>query len=579
MTKDKRMSLLAFAFHVAQLWSGPPSIGAYHAKLGATQIHRRFMRHGLSLSHLLLVSLLIIIPGELVSLQGKTPEPVSYYKQIRPILQQSCQGCHQPAEPNGGLIVTSYAAFQEGGMGGASFIPGNPEDSMIMEYISGEDPLMPQEGDPLTAEEVELFSRWIAESALDDTPLSLDDTISSNQPPVYIAPPVISALAYSPDGKTLAVSGYREILLHKSDGSELIGRLVGEAHRIESIAYTLDGKILGAVGGTPAQFGEVQLWDTSTNILIQSMRPTYDTLYGMSFSPDGELLAFGCSDKTVRLLSVADGKETLKFDNHSDWVFGTLFSMDGTHFVSGSRDGALKLVNLNNGAFIDDINASNKGYGGISCIGRHPQEDLVLSAGEDRIPRLYRIFRETQRDKGNTDFNLVREFEAHPGPVHAVGFNQAGTKIAVGGVSGEVRIYNVEDGEQLVTLKGNAAAVFALAFHPNDQQIVTGGFDGTVRIFNTTSGELVKAFVPVPISPKAKEEFELVVTGMTCTACVAKVQSAISRVSGVIDAEISLEEQNAVVNVEKGKITIADLISAVKKTGFSAAAIVNSKSK
>ena len=128
---------------------------------------------------LLLVSLLILVPGELIPTQGQTPEQVSYYKQIRPILQQNCQGCHQPAEPNGGLVVTSYEAFQEGGMGGASFIPGNPEDSMIMEYISGEDPLMPQEGDPLTAAEVELFSRWIAESALDDTPASLDDY---NQP-------------------------------------------------------------------------------------------------------------------------------------------------------------------------------------------------------------------------------------------------------------------------------------------------------------------------------------------------------------------------------------------------------------
>ena len=86
-------------------------------------------------------------------------------------------------------------------MGGSSFIPGNPEESMIMEYISGEDPIMPQEGDPLTEEEVELFSRWIAEAAIDDTPVSVDDTISPSQPPVYTVPPVISALAYSPDGK------------------------------------------------------------------------------------------------------------------------------------------------------------------------------------------------------------------------------------------------------------------------------------------------------------------------------------------------------------------------------------------
>ena len=128
----------------------------------------------------------------------------------------------------------------------------------------------------------------------------------------------------------------------------------------------------------------------------------------------------------------------------------------------------------------------------------------------------------------------------------------------------------MEDGEQLVTLKGNGIAVFALAFHPNGQQIATGGFGGTVRIFNTTSGELVKAFVPVPISPKAKEEFVLVVTGMTCGACVAKVQNALIRVSGVIGAEVSLEGKNAVVNVEKGKITRADLIAVVKETGFSA---------
>ena len=62
------------------------------------------------------------------------------------------------------------------------------------------------------------------------------------------------------------------------------------------------------------------------------------------------------------------------------------------------------------------------------------------------------------------------------------------------------------------------------------------------------------------------------VTGMTCGACVAKVQNALSRVSGVIGAEVSLEGKNAVINVEKGKITRADLIAVVKKAGFSATA-------
>ena len=48
MTKDKLTGLLAFAFHVSQLRSGNPRIGVHHVKLGATQIHRGFMFHGLS---------------------------------------------------------------------------------------------------------------------------------------------------------------------------------------------------------------------------------------------------------------------------------------------------------------------------------------------------------------------------------------------------------------------------------------------------------------------------------------------------------------------------------------------------
>jgi WD40 repeat protein len=72
----------------------------------------------------------------------------------------------------------------------------------------------------------------------------------------------------------------------------------------------------------------------------------------------------------------------------------------------------------------------------------------------------------------------------------------------VGGASGEGRVYNTEDGKLVATLKGDPVAIFAVAFHPDGQQIATGGFDGQVRVFNAVSGELVKAFVPVPLSPE-----------------------------------------------------------------------------
>ena len=440
--------------------------------------------------------------------------PVSYHSQIVPILKRSCQGCHHPGDPNGGLIVTTYTDLKQGGMAGdATIVPGKPDDSLIIELISGDEPAMPQNMEPLSAEEVELFRRWILEGANDDTPAEVDDLADGNYP-VYTVPPVVTALAYSPDGRTLAVSGVREVLLYDTVNFQLKARLVGKARRIESLTYTADGKILGVASGSPAQFGEVQLWDTATNTLIKAIRSSYDTIYGLSFSPDASRVAFGCSDQTVRVLSVEDEKEHVKFDNHSDWVFGTVFSTDGSHFVSAGRDTALKLVEVDTGSFVDDINSSNKGYGEINTIARHPIEDQVLSAGEDRIPRLYKIFREIRRDVGNTDFNLIQAYEAQSGSIEGIAFSADGRRFATGSAGGEARIYNVADGKRLASMQGDTVGVFAVSFHPDGTQLATGGFDGKIRIFDA-SGKLRNAFMSVPIEASASEDVALVVTGMT----------------------------------------------------------------
>ncbi len=440
-------------------------------------------------------------------------EPVSYYKQIVPILKRSCQGCHHPGDPNADFIVTSYAELKRGGMGGEAIIPNKPDDSLIIELITGDPPAMPQNQEPLTDEEVALFRRWILEGAKDDTPTDADKT--DEEVPVYTVPPVISAMTFSPDGNTLAVSGVREILLYDTENYEIKERFVGKARRIQSIVYTKDGKTIGVAGGSPAQFGEVQLWDATTNKLIKTIRSTYDTIYGLSFSPDAKRVAFGSSDKTVRVISIDDEKELVKFDNHSDWVFGTVFSTDGTHFVSCSRDTALKLVEVDTGSFVDDVNSSNKGYGEINAIARHPNADQVLSVGEDRIPRLYRMFRQRRRDVGNTDFNLIRAYEAQAGSIDAVAFSADGNKFAVGSSAGEVRVYNVSDGKRLLTVEADTVSVFAIAFHPEGTQLAAGGFDGKVRIFDVQTGDLLNVFMSVPIETAASEDITLAVSGMT----------------------------------------------------------------
>jgi len=164
-------------------------------------------------------------------------KPVSYFHEVVPILKRSCTGCHHPAKLKGELDLTTYATFQKGGKHGPSFKPDTPEESRVLEEISGEEPNMPKEGDPLTKDEVALFERWIKEGAKDDTPPEAN-SFKLSAAPVYTVLPAISTMAFSPDGNLLAVSGYHEVVLHKHDGSEIIARLVGESPRIESLAFS-----------------------------------------------------------------------------------------------------------------------------------------------------------------------------------------------------------------------------------------------------------------------------------------------------------------------------------------------------
>ena len=420
---------------------------------------------------------------------------VSYYHDLVPILKRSCTGCHHPGKLKGELDVTTFAAFQKGGKHGAAFQPGKPDESRVIEEISGEEPNMPKEGDPLLKEEIALFERWIREGAKDDTPPEAN-SFKLSAPPVYTALPVISALAFSPDGNILAVSGYHEVVLHKNDGSGIIARLVGESPRIESVTFSPNGKLLAVGGDAPALFGEIQVWDVETHKQLQSFKVALDSVYGVSFSPDGERLAFGGADKTVRMISVTDGKELMKFDNHGDWVLSTAFTVDGKRLLSGGRDRAMKLINVANGQFIDDI---NKLLESVLCMARHPTEDLVAYGGDLGTPRIYRISENQGRTAANNDVNMVREFERQPGPVCSIAYSADGNSIAVGNVDGEVRIYKTADGSRLTTLKENQGAVFALKFHPAKNQLATGGYDGKVRIFGVPDGKMVAAFDPVPI--------------------------------------------------------------------------------
>ncbi len=436
---------------------------------------------------------------------------VSYYRTVRPILQQHCQGCHQPARAQGGYVMTDYALLlQKGESGEPAVVPGKPEASKLVQLIKPhgpKPPAMPKNQSPLLERDVSLLAQWIAQGARDDTPASARrSAVDAEHPPAYTLAPVLTALDYSPDGKLLAVSGYHEVLLHKADGSGLVARLIGLSERVQSVAFSPDGKSLAVAGGDPCRFGEIQVWDVEKHKLKLSVPVTFDTVYGCRWSPDGAKISFGCADNTLRAIDAKTGKQILFQGAHGDWVLDTVFSTDASHLVSVSRDRSVKLTEVATQRFVDNITSITPGAlkGGLQTVDRHPKKDELLIGGSDGQPKIYKMYRDKKRVIGD-DFNFIRAFEPLPGRIFCARYSKDGSRIVAGSSldgRGEVRVYETDTGKLVAKLEGAQGAVYAVAYRPDGKQVASAGFDGVVRLNDPQTGKLIKEFSPLPPAVK-----------------------------------------------------------------------------
>lgn len=467
--------------------------------------------------------------------------PISYWKQIRPIFQAQCQGCHQPAKNKGGYVMTDFARLLAGGDSGEkAIIAGDPAKSLLIDSITPKDGEadMPKDKGPLKPDEIALITRWIGEGARDDTPANAVQRIDDAHPPIYQRPPVITSIDFSPDGKVLAVAGFHEVLLHHADGTGIIARLIGLAERVQAVRFSPDGSRLAVAGGLPARMGEVQVWNVAKRALQVSVPVGYDTVYGVSWSPDGRRVAFGCPDNTVRAIDAETGEQVLQQGSHNDWVLDTVFSEDGSHLISVGRDMSTKLTEVETQRFVDNVTSITPGAlrGGLHAIARRPGRDEVLIGGADGVPQVYQVFRKTARRIGD-NANLLRKFPAMEGRIFAVDYSADGKLIAAGSSyngHGSVAIYTGEFDSAIpeLLLKAYAgkvasaytpqekaeierfttaevkriatvkipAGVYAVAFAPDGATLAAAGEDGRVRLIRTADGEVAKTFVPVPLS-------------------------------------------------------------------------------
>ncbi|MCX6598167.1 MAG: DUF1553 domain-containing protein [Acidobacteria bacterium] len=100
---------------------------------------------------------------------GLIAQPVSYTRDVQPLLAAKCVACHQAANRSGGLSLSSFAALSSGGAHGPAIVTGANAESPLLSYVTGNPPRMPKAGAPLTAEQVGLLRRWIEQGAADDS--------------------------------------------------------------------------------------------------------------------------------------------------------------------------------------------------------------------------------------------------------------------------------------------------------------------------------------------------------------------------------------------------------------------------
>jgi WD40 repeat protein len=218
-------------------------------------------------------------------------------------------------------------------------------------------------------------------------------TITAHKDSVY-------AVAFSPDGKSLATAGY-DRLVHLWDVAE-------------------DGR----VGKSP----RLTLKDHS------------DTVYDISFHPGGRLLASAGADRAVKVWDVATGRRLYTLGDPTDWVYCVSWSPDGKHLAAGGVDRTMRVwaADADGGRLVHSVFAHEKSVWRLAYSG----PDTLVTVGEDRVIKVWAAAKLTEQKVFPALPDAVLDFALVPG----------GKRMAVARFDGVAQVVEAATGKPVLDL-------------------------------------------------------------------------------------------------------------------------------
>ncbi|KAI7976406.1 hypothetical protein EIK77_000231 [Talaromyces pinophilus] len=247
--------------------------------------------------------------------------------------------------------------------------------------------------------------------------------------------------------------------------------LEGHSAQVSSIAFSPNGQTLAS----GSHDGTIKLWDTKTGSELQTLKGYSGWVHSISFSSDSQIVASSSGNCIIKLWDVKAGSELQILKGHSAGIHSITFSSKGQILASGSFDHTIKFWDIKTGSELRTL----KGHSDwVLSIAFSSDGQILASGSSDHTIKLW---------CAKTGSEL-RTLEGHSAQVSSIAFSSNSQMVASGSGDRTIKLWDVKTGSELRTLKGHSDWVLSIAFSSDGQTMASGSDDHTIKLWDARTG-------------------------------------------------------------------------------------------